>query len=80
MSKTCYDPKIDDKILKIIDRDKETRFNMLVGEIGNLLTIQLRKKEKNLKKIESMGIRRNHLGDLWKSKSHTWVALPVKSC
>jgi hypothetical protein len=58
LSKTCYDPKIDYEILKIIDRDKETRFNILVVEIGNLLTIQLRKKEKNLNKIESMGIRR----------------------
>ena len=58
MSKTCYDPKTDDEILKIIDRDKETRFNMLVVEIGELLTIHLKQKKKKLKKIERMGIRR----------------------
>jgi len=58
LGKTCYDPKIDDEILKIIDRDKETRFNMLVVEIGKLLTIHLKQKKKKLKKIERMGIRR----------------------
>ena len=58
LSKTCYDPKIDEEILKIIDRDKETRFNKLVVEIGKLLTKQLKQKEKNIKKTESIGIRR----------------------
>jgi hypothetical protein len=58
LSKTCYDPKIDDEILKIIDRDKETRFNKLVVEIGEQLTSHLKQEKKNLKKTESIGIRR----------------------